>query len=36
MRLDGGLPITEAIVTRQGGDVPPQGGKGGRLRVRST
>ena len=26
--LDGGNPITEAIVTRQGGDVPPSGGKG--------
>jgi hypothetical protein len=27
--LDGGIPITEAIVTRQGGDVPPERGKRG-------
>jgi hypothetical protein len=27
--LDGGIPITEAIVTRQGGDVPPEWGKRG-------
>jgi len=26
--LDGSRPITEAIVTRKGGDVTPRGGKG--------
>ena len=32
-RLDGSRPITEAIATRQGGDVPPERGKGARLRA---
>ena len=32
--LDGGNPITEAIVTREGGDVPRSGGKGGRRAAR--
>ena len=27
--LDGSRPITEAIATRQGGDVPPERGKRG-------
>ena len=31
--LDGSRPITEAIATRQGGDVPPERGKGARLRA---